>query len=332
MQQLTERQCWKVIRDLVSEKNVEYNKLINLYLPDERKLLLGQTRDIFLSKYGFSSVHDFNDYASRMNGKPPIDRWLENLSSEDLLIFLDFRCNTLQQMYEQCRKRKTLNRSEIQAIAAQTPISKLAKYNGKKLNCTGKPPRVKGELKLSSMSVSVYDLREQALSQVLGKMAGNYAFLNNASLDEAEGLASTISTHNINLMTRITGYKLKTRVQAVMPEEIEEKVDAVKEEFVPVVDENQVHIVGFDEHKAPVFMRGKDYVDIFGHVIEPVEVIYDLNKNIIKPEQSLIRRYIGLDIQGTPIYETEDGYYNSIGERVDDDIFLDNTQDDMFSR
>lgn len=332
MQQLTERQCWKVIRDLVSEKNAEYNKLLNMYLPDERNVLLGKTRDLFLARYGFNSLADFNDYARRMNGKPPIDRWLENLSSEDLLLFLDFRCNTLQQMYEQCRKSNSLSANEVQSICMQVNISKLAKYNGCKLNCTGKPPRVKGEAKLADMTMTANDLREQALSQVLGKMAGNYAFLNNAEIDKAESLANTLSTHNINLMKRITGYKLKGQVQAVMPEVVEEEVVHVKEEHAPVIDENQVHVIGFDAEKAPIFMRGKDYVNILGQVIAPVEAVYDLNRNLIKPEKSLIRRCIGLDIQGTPVYEMEDGYYNSLGEMVDEDVFIDNTQDNMFDR
>ena len=50
--QLTERQCWDIIRKLVSDKNKEYAKfLIQSIGKDNLSMCVGYTKSLYLNKY-----------------------------------------------------------------------------------------------------------------------------------------------------------------------------------------------------------------------------------------------------------------------------------------
>ena len=331
--QLTERQCWKVIRNLVADKNKEFSDFFKEAFGSDwerNRNLLGYTRDAFLNKFGFyrykesNPVHLFNDYVAE-KGKKPSSVWMEDLSTSDLILFLDFRCNTLQQLYDYYKKHGIIEKEIVEEIVDNTPICELAKCNRNRLEGTSKPPRIKGEAKLMDMSYTQAQLNEWALSQALGYMAGKYASKLNVSMSQAEEVASNVTTYNTDLGGRRTGYKVHEEIKAHYIPAPAKKVEVLHEDNE---NKGKMHLVGFTGDMHPVFEKDGQLVNLFSEPIT-APVMYDKDKQPIIFEEGSKRKFVGLDIQGTPVYEDEDGYYNSLGERLDDDVFIDNAQDDI---
>lgn len=269
--QLTNRQCWDVIRSLVKEKNDEYSKFLGLTCDSEQKRkLLGYTRDSFLSKMGFYSMEDLNSYI-KGNGKAPVQNWLDNLSCEDLLIFLDFRCQSLQEMYDYRVNYGTINRSDIKYIIEKTPISKLILFNNGKLTCAGKPKR-KGEQNVFEMGAASSELNERALAQVMSSIACQYSEARDVSIERAIEEVVKLKTYNINVKGLQTGYKYRgmITIESQLPEEFRMEED-----------------------------------DILA-----------------------LAKFVGIDIQGAPVYEYCGKYYNSIGIMLSDDVMIFNNEND----
>lgn len=270
MQQLTERQCWKIIRDLVSDKNKEYSSfLLKIFDTTQSQEIHGYTRDMFLGKFRLYSLAEFNEYArGKLKDKEPNARWLENLACEDLLLFLDFRCRSLQEIYDYYKTNGTINKSDIKDIITRTKISSLAVYNNGKLICGGKPKRVEGELKLVDMELTKNQLNEQALLQIAGKIAGKYASVQKAKPEEAVKLASLLVTSNIDLNGFRTGYKIKGEI--TLPQVIEEKSSnglIAKEIKAGERPKSEFKFVDYDVLGNPIFERGGEYCNFFGERI-----------------------------------------------------------------
>ena len=269
---LTERQCWDCIRSMVSAKNDEYSSLLYSFFDTEQmKEIVGFTRDTFLSKMAFKSLAEFKKEV-KINNNTVATQWLDNLSSEDLLLFLDFRCRSLQNIYDYYKSNNgKISKDNIKNIVQNTKVAKIKSYNYGRLKCTGKPKRVEGEKKIGEIYLHPYDVQKTAIIQVLFKMINKYSDILNINNDEIKKVISEITTSNINLRGNLTGH------------------------------------------------RFNGYLDIYKQL------------DITEQEDLLNPKFIGLDIQGSPVYECEDGYYNSIGKKLDEEEFIYTRQDiDLF--
>ncbi|MBQ7880819.1 MAG: hypothetical protein IJ358_03150 [Clostridia bacterium] len=329
--QLTERQCWKVIRGLVTAKNDEYSKFLGQANFDvvQKRQILGYTRDAFLRQFGLSSVADFFDeYVRSVKAEPNRSRWLENLSSESLLLFLDFRCRILQSLYDNYYRIKSAD--NVKQIVDGVKVSKLSAFNGGRLIYSSKPKRVAGEKKLSELNLSQNEISELALLQTMDSIAQKYATRFEKPIHQVLDLAYNLHTSNVDDRGFVTGYRLKSK--------IEFQHDAPKPpKSAPTISkdkEKPIRLVGYDEYRNHVFIKNGQYVSIMGEPIPYVNIVYDKDGNEIVAEEyeddASKGKFIGVDIQGTPVYDVDGEYYTSTGKRLPDDVFIDNTQDDTF--
>lgn len=294
--QLTERQCWKIIRQLVTDKNNEYKQFLKdvfdfnkelgnfgKFDTEQIKQIQGYTRDAFLYKCGFSNMTKFYEEVSG-NGKEPNNRWHENLSCEDLLLFLDFRCRSLQSIYNYYAKQGKINKYDIKQIVDETKLSPLKHYRGgvSRLRCQGKPARVEGEQKLSSLDLSTEDMQELAISQILTSMAGQYIARGLGSTNQVQDIVNNVVTHNVNMEGNITGYKLKTEIilKQTKRESKSEVARISTDQPRPTI--NAPKLAGFDANKRTIFIKEGVQVDLIGQKVQEREIVYDPNGKLIE--------------------------------------------------
>ena len=101
---LTDRQRWDIMRSMIKQKNEEYNSFLFRFFDSMQiKQIAGTVRDYFLGQCritGDNLVVGLEDHATKSSTKLSKTSWIDNLSSEDLLILLDYRCRVLQDMYK----------------------------------------------------------------------------------------------------------------------------------------------------------------------------------------------------------------------------------------
>jgi len=319
--QLTKTQCWDVIRQLVSNKNKEYASFLMQTLGKESlPMCIGYTKSLYLNKFGHDTESEFK-YLLKRRGVKPQKEWLDNLSAEDLLLFLDFRCKTLQKIYDFYLTHKSITIDNVRDLISDTKRTSLINYNAGRLKATGRP---KDEESEQVIDINDNDMIEQALSQIMYTISKRHAPMVGVSVEDALKKAINLSTTNINPHGELTGHKFTSGKQLI---EFAKK-DEVKQ--TPVITPNSIHLIGFDEEMRPVFKKGNNYVNAFSEVLYDVNIVYDLDKKLIETNKQQVR-FAGFDIDGRPVYEDETGYYNSIGERLDDDVYIYN-EEDMFTR
>lgn len=321
---LTERQCWDIIRKLVSDKNKEYAKFLSQNVGRENmSLCIGYTKSLYLNKFALSTEREFK-YLLKRRGIQPQKEWLDNLSSEDLLLFLDFRCTTLQKMYDFLKIHGSITHEDVINLIAGTKRSSLINYNAGRLKATGRPEAVENEESIEDLGFIEENI-EKAISQQAEKIARGHSMRLGVSLQSALNEANKLKTHNINNNGEITGYSNRLMLKLGESDK--------QEKQKRTVNPDKIHLVGFDAKKAPIFMIKDQFVDIVGKPIPPVEIVYDLDKNKIEQDVqgSNQVRFVGFDIQGSPVYEDEYGYFNSIGERLPDDVYIE-SEEDLFGR
>ncbi len=304
MQQLTERQCWKVIRILASEKNNEYKELLNILFRkniEKTKQIQGYTRDAFLRKFNIDSLGQFfYQYREATESDPDMNNWLDNLNSESLLIFLDFRCRVLQRIYNYYAQYKNIDDRIITQIIDETKLSPLSKFkidsNGNvMLSYSRKPGRApRGEKKLKELQISTNDLYEQALAQVMGKLVGGYMQAQKVTEKDAMALASTLVTQNVNHKREKTGYQYQGK-DPIVPQKpvVVEEAKSIQQENPKgnecdidniEIDENKMYVIGFGEDKMPIYLYKGQKVNFFREPIPYAKIVYDRNKNKIDAE------------------------------------------------
>ena len=311
--QLTKRQCWDIVRRLVSDKNKEYARFLKEQVGEKNlSLCIGYTKSLYLGKFGFRAESDFR-YLLKHRGVTPAKEWLDNLSSEDLLLFLDFRCRTLQAMYDFCAKHNGISVNDIRELIIGTKRSSLINYNAGRLKATGRPEAIDGELDVKRLDMTDKDLNEQALVQIMTKIAVNHTKLTDCTIEKALDRASRLTTSNIDTKGFMTGHKFMSKL--LIPSQYEQK------ETSAPVDNDKPHLAGFDVNKCPVFMKGDDFITITGEKAPYVKIVYD--RRMVKIEEYETKpKFVGLDIQGTPVFEHEDGYYTINGRRLDKDEYF----------
>lgn len=253
---LTERQCWDIIRALVKEKNDEYSSfLLSMFDNNQMREILGYTRDTFLSKMGVPSLSRFNYDIKTYVGRQPSAQWLDNLSSMDLILFLDFRCRLLQQIYDHYQKFNYIGINEIKNIAKDTKVSRLRGFNYGSLQCTGKPERRKGEQKVAELEYSVSTLKNSVLNQVLNEMVDIYIDVQRKPIEEVVTIAKAITTSNTDTNGYTTGF------------EFECDIITDDTEFKPKK-------AGFDIQGIPVLEHEDGYYTSTGRKLDENEKIY----------------------------------------------------------
>lgn len=254
---LTDRQCWDVMRQLVKEKNNEYQRFLSWNFNGDnimRTICQGHTRDYFLLNYGIQ-------YDENKMGKD----WLKNLSAEDLLVFLDFRCKVLQALYDitgfdgKFGKRK-LDESQICNVISKTPLSKYAQWGDccQQLMLTGRPKKLKGEQDIKDVTDrrEFNNLARIGLISVMGSLYYNYK-----SDGGMEGSRTTIAT-DMATTTKYYGSKYPRGIHYQGPVPLPERArDAYYAQRG-----NEYHalakIVGFDAQNNPIQQVGdKLYVN-----------------------------------------------------------------------
>lgn len=283
---LTERQCWDILRLMVKSKNDEYSAFLLRFLDKEAlRQILGITRDAFLNKSGFTSLEDFDQYI-KSKGIQPVQKWLDNLSGEDLLLFLDFRCQILQELYRHYKMYRDIDKKTIQTIIANAKVSPLNAYNYGKLMCTGKPKRVSGEKRFYELSINDYKLQQMTLAQVMGNIATTYSLECNKPLGQAQEMASKLLTYNVDSTGNLTGCRFDGEISVCEPIRINNKprpsIKRIEHE-----KESKFELIGFDESMTPVFKYEGQRVNFFKQPLPMVKLVYDANKQKIIDEFEL---------------------------------------------
>jgi len=329
--ELTDRQCWKVIRQLVSDKNKEYREFLNSTFNDwtQTRQIQGYTRDMFLRKYGIYSLNDFFERYKKCTGSEPDRRdWIENLGAESLLIFLDFRCRALQQIYDYYSRFNNISKNVIEQIIAGTKLSLLAKFkmnenNRIELIYSRKPGRVAGgEKKLSQLDMNDNELNEQALAQTISKLVSEYMATQNEYLSNAIGLAKSLTTTNLTHRKERKGYQYKGDIKIQLRQcDLKANKPLISQLNNEPRKKNDSYIIGFDKNRKPIFIRNGKQLNWRNDLASDEDLVYDVHGNPII-HFSCAENFVGLDVEGRPVYEYENEYYNSLGERLPDDTYI----------
>ena len=266
---LTDRQRWDIMRLMIKQKNEEYSSFLFRFFDSvQMKLVAATTRDNFLSQCKISGqnlVVGLEEHAKK-NTKVAKTSWIDNLSSEDLLIFLDYRCRVLQQIYKHYRSYNNITKHDISYICANTLINKLAMYNRGRLTCGGRPEKLENELPINELGCDIYMLQRQAINQTADELMEN-CIRANLPFEQVYKSATELATYNVNHKGHVTGcmYNIK------------------QSEF--------------------------------------------LERLFYKPSP----KHHGFDIQGSPVYEHDNQYYSSSGNRINDDDIIFNSLEEEFT-
>ena len=288
--QLTERQCWKVIRQLVKGKNKEYKSLLYGLFgknTEKTKQIQGRTRDAFLHRYSIRTLGDFfAEYREQTKSEPDTSDWIDNLDSESLLLFLDFRCRVLQQIYDYFGHYNAIDQDTIYQIIDGTKLSKLAKFkvnskNEPAIAYSRKPDRAAGgEKKLKELNMTVDELSEQALAQTMGKLVGGYMDTQKVSFDHAIRFTTTLTTYNTKPAGEKTGYVYKGEVEIIPQKPIQEpkKEQSTQTTTQKIRKNEDMEFIGFDGGGLPLYIKDGIKVNLLG-IPTSVKIVYDVGYN-----------------------------------------------------
>lgn len=324
MQKLTDRQCWDVIRALVAEKNKEYASFIARNFEDrELTLAVGFTKNTYLNKFGLKSEAELR-YLIKRRGIMPKDEWLDNLSVEDLVLFLDYRCRSLQSIYNYFKQVGVIGLTDVNDALIMAKPSSLINYNYQRLLATGRPEKTEGEQSIRKLNAEVKELKHQALTQALAKVAYKYSRNMEADIDKAIGKALALQTTNTDLKGNITGHDYKGTNNEILYYIQDNLVEHHKEQ---TKDSNlSFRMIGYNKNKEPVFIyKDGSVVNMLGKPMQFPDVVYDVYGQKIEEQQNNIPdfskgKYLGVDYQGTPIYEIDGEYYRATGERLEEPL------------
>ena len=304
--ELTERQCWDVIRKMVGDKYKDHAGFVTMVIDEDYDKLTGNIKRVYLNKFGFETEADFK-YLIKNRGVQTKRDWMDNLSSEDLLIFLDYFCRSLQDMYQYYGKNKRnlehvpdskkMFESDTKKILETTGRHPAFKYNTKRLKATGRPEAVADEKKVSALGLTEKDLQRQALVQVIGDIAYKYSRFTLVDIKTSVEKVITLKTHTINSKGYVEGFINNLKPQDVLAY-LDEKygLNKINDEInelnrphaseIKVEDDSSSKLerVGYDSSKMPIYKQGENYVDLIGRPVSPEMIVYDRDKNKIEDD------------------------------------------------
>ena len=206
---LTDRQRWDVMRSMVKQKNAEYRSfLFRFFDPSQMAQVSALTRDSFLSQCKISGqnlVVSLEDHATKTSSKLSKTSWIDNLSSEDLLIFLDYRCRVLQEIYRHYKKFRGITKHDIQYICANTVVNKLSMHNNGRLTCGGRPEKEGNELPVKDLTLDISILQRTAISQTADELMERCVYVKQQPIMQVYQYASELATYNVDPMGHIVG-------------------------------------------------------------------------------------------------------------------------------
>ena len=266
---LTERQRWDVMREMVKQKNAEYRSFLFRFFDSAQMTQVSAiTRDTFLSKCGISGqnlVVGLEDHATNASTKLSKTSWIDNLSSEDLLLFLDYRCRVLQDIYKHYKKYRNITKHDVRYMCEDTLVNKLSMYNNGKLTCGGRPEKVGSELPIKELGIDLHSLQSTAINQTVDELMERC--VKYMPIEQVYQLASTLLTYNVDPMGHIVGCVYNTE----------------QSEF--------------------------------------------LESALYKPSP----KHKGFDIQGSPVYEYEEEYYSSAGNKINGEDVVFKSMDEEYT-
>ena len=260
---LTDRQRWDVMRSMVKQKNAEYRSfLFRFFDPSQMAQVSALTRDSFLSQCKISGqnlVVGLEDHATKTSSKLSKTSWIDNLSSEDLLIFLDYRCRVLQEIYKHYKKYRGITKHDIQYMCENTVVNKLVMHNNGRLTCGGRPEKVENEVPVKDLTTDISILQRTAISQTADELMERCVHVKKQSLNQVFQLASELATYNVDPMGHITGCAYH----------------AEKSEFLErMLYEPSPKHCGFDIQGSPIYEYNDQYYSSAGDMINSEDVVF----------------------------------------------------------
>jgi hypothetical protein len=289
LMKLTERQRWDVMRAMVKQKNDEYSSFLLKFF-DQKTMsnMIGLTRDTFLVKCRLNPCETIPQLEAQVKslGKKPASNWIDNLSSEDLLLFLDYRCKVLQQVYKYYKMYRRLDKYDLARIIDSTQINALIGYNYGKLLLTGKPERAKDEVKASELGLTNEQLMQEALAETMGKLASTYCQNQGVGIVDAQNKAQNLLTYNIDEFGHKVGYQFTDIINISQP------LNTPKMKFKDTVKpqnpnkEDEMEMKGLDVNRHPIYLLKGKYVNSRLLEVSESDIVYDIYLNLIEKDDT----------------------------------------------
>lgn len=276
--ELTKRQEWKVMRDLVSENNSTIRNVFSSSISAEvydlfyRKTTAGtgvtkQYVENFKNQQitsGMKSVYKacadnflINDYFGSikyLDFQNSNVNWLDQLSTTDLFYYYTLQSRIIKKF----NKVENLNTDRAVDIISQTPISK---YFSGKVSFTGKPEKTAEDK--NKIDIKDFQIRAQVLHDIALSEHQNYCEEHNLDSEELEEV----------VMTKINFGKYSGAVanryfkqREFLQQQREEEEKFLQDQAV--LEAEKPKWVGFDNQQSPLYMLsngsyqtsvGKDY-------------------------------------------------------------------------
>lgn len=266
---LTDRQCWDVMRSMIKQNNAEYKSfLFKFFDTAQMAQVSAEIRDTFLKQCKISGqnlVVGLEDYAVQNSTKLSKTSWIDNLSSEDLLFFLDYRCRVLQKIYTHYKKFNSITKHDIKYICANTAINKLIIHNNGRLVCGGRPEKEENELTINELKLDAGTLQSIAINQIVDELMERCVNIKNQSLNQAYGNACELSTYNVDPYGHVTGCAFNSE----------------KSEFLDRMLYNpKPKHCGFDIQGSPVYEFDEKYYSSVGNNVNCEDIIYSIDDEV----------------------------------------------------
>ncbi len=297
--QLTERQKWDIVRELVKKKNEEVRSVIfsavgrgndNLF-----RVCVSRIRDNFLASCGTN----VEQVIQKSNKKAKSINWIEVLSTDDLTLYYDYQCRALTRLYGFVwgNSNKRFNQNNVLEVIDSIDANFYTEHDI--LDLTGVPKSKKGEDK--ELFFDLYQAKQYVLSKSMlnlhNKYSRTHGFSSQISADELASRFRTFASIGQNIFG-VQGCIVELKKMLGEDRLISKQVNATKageqlaifsttygQEFSDAVEDNTKKVEDYDNG---------EYDD----------------------------ELVGFDINGTPIVRRGDKLYNSLGQRVEDNIYI----------
>ena len=280
--ELTERQEWSVMRDLVKENNREIRNVFssavsaNSYLKNttagsrmtkdqierEKQYLISLgMKEIYKACADNFFQNDFFGARTYLNMQDSKQNWLDAISTVDLFYYYNFQSRVLRN-FEKV-DNLTIN-SAVRAID-KTPLSK---YFPDKITFSGKPDKTPGDK--NKIDIHDNEIRAQVLHDIALREHNRYCEENGINPEEKEEVVMT--------KTNFGEYSGLVASRYFKQREFLQQQREEEEQFLhdqAVLENEKPKMVGFDEQQSPLYLLSNgSYQTSLGEDYQGV--IYDL--------------------------------------------------------
>lgn len=307
LMQLTEFQKWEKLRELIVIKNKEFGSVISSAVGRGNKNMIGlcmsRIRDDFLSGCGTSF-----DIVMKKRAKKG-DNWIDVLSTQDLLLYYDYQCRALSKLYGfvWSGSNKRFNGNNLLDVIDSLEPNFYAESDI--LDLTGAPKKTEEK----DLFIDLFDAKREILSQSMLDLHKKYC-----------------RTHCIS--SKISSVELASRFRTFVAvgksifgvQGCEGKLKELLGES-RIIEKQVTQVTQAKSGEQFTILSncyGEEFTDavVDNEKISSEAIQEDLDNGEYDDE------LVGFDINGTPIVRRGDKLYNSLGEVVDDNIYI--TEDD----